>query len=215
MRKSALYWSCTVAVAAVLWGSTNVRADVVALTEGTPAPSLSPTLNFDVNFDSVPTGTLITAGLFSADGISSITNAGDPLYTSGGTQSQPNYVGTGAGDGWAMDTTIVFGTLQSEVGFGAAGPNTIDLTAYGTGGTQLFTESFSSASNDYWVLTDSTGANISSIEISSSFIAIDDVQFNNVGAPPVPEPSPLLLLVTGILAFGLLSWGRSAAGFAL
>ncbi len=97
---------------------------------------------------------------------------------------------------------MTFGALQSVVGFGNAGPNTTTLSAFDASHNLLYTNTFSSAINDYWVLTDNTGANISSIEIASSFIAIDDVQFNNNS---VPEPSSLFSLagMAGFLGLGL------------
>lgn len=201
MRKRALLKLGIPALAAFAFISSWARADTIVQTEGTPAPSLSPVLNYDVNFDSIATGTLITATMFAGQGIASITNAGDPLYTFLGTQSPPNYVGTGPDDGWAADITITFGALQNEVGFGDAGPNTTTLSAYGATGALLFTNTFSSATNDYWVLTDNSGANIASIEISSSFIAIDDVQFQNLSTT-TPEPGTLLLIGPGLLMLG-------------
>ena len=194
------------AVIGVVLSSATMRADVVTLSTGTPAPSLSPVLNYDVNFDHVATGSLITPTEFASQGIASITNAGSPLYTAAGSQSLPNYVGTLGGDGWAMDTTITFNALQSEVGFGDAGPNNTTLSAYGNLGNLLFTSTFPTA-NAYFVLTDSTAADISSIVISSSFIAIDDVQFNNISSSSAtPEPESLVMVGTGLL--GLIGVAR-------
>lgn len=211
MRNRSLLRRCVFAAVAVLSSSAVMRADVIVQTEGTPAPALSPVLNFDENFDSIPTGTLITPTLFAGDGIASITNAGDPLFAFAGTQSLPNYVGTGATDGWAGDITIVFGALQDVVGFGDAGPNTTTLSAFGATGNLLYTNTFSSGGNDYWVLTDSTGPNIASIEISSSFVAIDDVQFGGLGTSTTPEPASVLLFGTGLLGIVLVAWRRRAA----
>lgn len=189
-------------IAVVMLVPTTLRADTIAMTQGTPAPTLSPVLANDVNFDSLATGTLITATMFASQGIASITNNGAPLATFAGTQSLPNYLGTGPNDGWAMDTTIAFGALQNVVGFGDAGPNNTTVTLFDSLGNVLFSSTFASCSNCYWVFTDSTGTNISSMEITSSFIAIDDVQFNNVATP---EPGALVLLVCGLIGIaGLL-----------
>jgi hypothetical protein len=202
MRRFSGIKSGFIALSVCALGSVPGRADTVTLTEGTPAPSLSPVLNYDVNFDSIPTGTLITAGLYASAGIASITNNGLPLYTYPSTQSSPNYVGTGPSDGWAGDITIVFGAFQSVVGFGDAGPNTTTFDAYNSAGTEIFSDTFSSATNDYWVLTDTTGANISSIEVISSFIAIDDVQFDTLSPTTItPEPAYIVPLGTVLLGF--------------
>jgi hypothetical protein len=204
---------CAFATFTALFTSVGMRADTLVLTQGTPAPSLSPILNHDVNFDNVATGTMITPALFAAQGIASITNAGDPLFTFGGTQSLPNYVGTGGADGFAADITIMFNTLQNEVGFGDAGPNTVTFSAFGPKGALLFTDTFSSTPNNaYWVLTDDTAANIASIEIKSSFIAIDDVQFNNLTTTTTPEPSSLLLLGTGVFGIASTIWRKRRVG---
>jgi hypothetical protein len=64
---------------------------------GTPSPSLSPTFAKLVNFDDKPTGTPVGALDYLADGIASITEL-EGLGTFAryaGSQSLPNYVGTG------------------------------------------------------------------------------------------------------------------------
>src|SRR5262249_46623019 len=104
------------ATAIALGAGSEVKAYTIIQAQGTPAPLLSPVLPFDVNFDGVPTGSPIAANQFSAQGIASITNAGPPLFAFAGTQSLPNYIGTGPDHGWAADIMINFSSLQQEVG---------------------------------------------------------------------------------------------------
>src|SRR5437016_81963 len=113
--KYSRYFAVMLVAAAALGVSGHVQADTITQNAGSPAPTLSPVLPFDVNFDSVPTGSPIVANQFAADGIASIANTGLPLFAFNGSQSQPNYVGTGPTDGWAADIRIDFVSLQQTV----------------------------------------------------------------------------------------------------
>ena len=165
-----------------------------SLQQGSPSPSLSPIFGTLVNFDDQPTGNAVSATQYVGVGVSSISDAFNQLYYYSGTQSYPNYVGTGGGVGWSMDTTITLAFATNQIGIGLAGPGTVTLTAYDVNGNVVEGSTFAFATNDYWYFTEAT-YDIQSLRIQAGFIAIDDLQFN----AGTPEPSSLLLLGSGVV----------------
>jgi hypothetical protein len=154
---------------------------LIAFSNGSPSPALTPIGNTLVNFDELPTNSALSPTQYASVGISSIVNLQTPtlgVYT--GTQSQPNYVGTGPTVGWAADILITFSSLQSQVGIGIADDPTT-FKVWGDNNVLLGTHT-NSGQNFYQIFT-STSADIRAIQITSSFVAIDDIQFTGGRVP--------------------------------
>jgi hypothetical protein len=168
---------------------------------GTPSPALAPVFGTLINFDDKATGTPVLAGDYAGLGVTvtELTGAGAAFQRYKGSQSQPNYIGTGAayeiggaGLGWDGTIRFEFSSEQSQVGIGVAdsagGPETISIYD----ATHALIDSF----------VVPTGANvyvgfqhggIRYFEITGDFFAVDDLQFK------APEPSGLLLIALGLL----------------
>ena len=172
-----------------------------SLVQGTPSPSLSPIFGVLVNFDDASTGTALAANRYAGVGVASISDAINSLGFYSGSQSSPNYVGTGSGAGWAMDTSILLSNATNRIGIGIAGPSTLTLTTRNAAGAIGQTYNFTTGSNEYWVI-DSAINDIASLRIQSSFIAIDDLQFARTSGA-IPEPSTVALIGCGLAALVL------------
>ncbi len=172
-----------------------------SLVQGTPSPSLSPIFGVLVNFDDAATSTALAVNRYVGVGVASISDANNPLGFYSGSQSSPNYVGTGGGVGWAMDTSILLSNATNRIGIGIAGPSSLTLTTRDATGAIGQSYSFRTADNEYWVI-DSAISDIASLQIQSSFIAIDDLQFET-NSNGVPEPSTLALFGCGLAALVL------------
>jgi hypothetical protein len=171
---------------------------------GTPSPSLNPVFGTLINFDDQPTGTPILPNDYAAFGLASITEltVGPPAFARyGGSQSPPNYIGTGAQHGWNGTIRFDLANLASQIGLGiadsAGGPET--LSVYNSGGALLESHVLTSGANIYAVIT-RPFYDISRIEISGEFFAVDDLQFNTI-----PAPGAILL---GSIGVGVVSWLR-------
>ncbi len=191
----------------VLSAATCAFADSVNYHYGTPAPA-TPTpsfgtyVNFDVlpNGNPTPSGSLLNPSDYSAVGVT-INSSLDPLYyVSGSSMSQPNYV---TGQDNALNAQFAFSNPQAEIGLGLTNPGTT-VTFY-HGGTQLasFTPVVPGFGNAYVVFNDLTGADITGMSVTSSFGAIDDLQFSPVN---VPEPSILALFGMGLAGLAAFRW---------
>ncbi|MGA9564213.1 MAG: PEP-CTERM sorting domain-containing protein [Candidatus Korobacteraceae bacterium] len=177
-----------------------------SITEGTPSPNLNPVFGTWVNFDDVAAGNPVVSNHYLGVGVSSVADANNQLYYFDGTQSLPNYVGTGPGVGWAMDTTITLVNPTSQIGIGLAGPGTVTLAVFDASGASIESYTFPFLSNDYYYFTEGS-SDIKSLEITSSFIAIDDLQF--YPGSSVPEPSTILMMVSGLGSLAFARFRRS------
>jgi len=165
-----------------------------AFYSGTPSPSLSPVFGVLVDFDDEATGTPVASDDYVSVGVASITET-EGLGTFAryaGTQSSPNYVGTGVGGergtdanmGW--DGTILIELIEptNRIGIGIAndggGPETV--TIYDAASTLLETYTVPTGINVY-VYFERSSPDIKFLEITGDFFAIDDLQFNAMRSP--------------------------------
>ncbi len=181
---------------------------------GTPSPSLSPTFGTLVTFDDYSTGSAVGSTDYLSVGVASITETeGFLLSYYAGTQSSPNYIGTGVNSergtdaslGWDGTILFEFTGLADIVGIGIAdsdgGPEYI--TAYDSSMSVI--ESYMAPVGKNTYIGIDTGAfNIKYFSITGDFFAVDDLQFN--ASSSVPEPSSLVFLITGVL--GLMGASR-------
>ncbi|HUU17745.1 MAG TPA: hypothetical protein VMW72_11390 [Sedimentisphaerales bacterium] len=203
----------TICVAAGLMFAVSTPVANGSISYGTPSPSLSPTFGTLVNFDDKATGTQVLWNDYVSVGVASITE-----LTSAGTlfaryastaQSPPNFVGTGSHDiggssfGWdgtiQIDLTLPASMVGIGVSNGLGGSET--LSVYDSTGSLLESHQVVSGvkTSVYAVIT--RGAyDISRLEISGDFFAIDDLQFN-----AIPAPGAILL---GSIGVGLVGWLR-------
>lgn len=157
--------------------------------EGTPSPALDPTFGTLVNFDDQATGTAVGSADYVFVGVTSIAETEGLGFFGryGGSQSSPNYIGTGLGgdrgdNGLGWDGTIVIDLLcpANKIGLGfangVAGSET--LTIYDAYGAVLGSAGVPAGGNTYFGF-DSTTFDIMTIEATGDFFAIDDLQFNS------------------------------------
>lgn len=182
-----------------LCGSANA-----AISYGTPSPILNPIFGTLIDFDDQPTGTPILPGDYAAFGVASITELtlGPPAFARyAGSQSQPNYIGTGAQNGWNGIIRIDLALPASQIGIGVAdsigGPEI--LSVYNSGGVLLESHVLTPGLNIYAVIT-RPSYDISRIELSGEYFAADDLQFN-----AIPAPGAVLL---GTFGVSLVGWMR-------
>jgi len=175
-----------------------------AISYGTPSPALNPVFGTLIDFDDQPSGTPIMPNDYTAFGLASITELtqGPPAFARyGGSQSQPNYIGTGAQYGWNGIIRFDLALPASQIGLGiansVAGPET--LSVYNSGGVLLESHVLRSGANIYAVITRPT-YDISRIELTGEFFAADDLQFNTI-----PAPGAILL---GTIGMSLVGWLR-------
>jgi hypothetical protein len=182
-------------------GSSSANA---AISYGTPSPSLNPVFGTLINFDDQPTWTPVLPNDYVAFGLASITEltVGPPAFARyGGSQSPPNYIGTGLEYGWNGIIRFDLARPASQIGLGiadsAGGPEI--LSVYNSAGTLLESHILTSGTNIYAVIT-RPSYDISRIELSGEFFAADDLQFN-----VIPAPGAILL---GTIGAGIVGWLR-------
>ncbi|OHB65053.1 MAG: hypothetical protein A2168_05680 [Planctomycetes bacterium RBG_13_50_24] len=182
-------------------GSSSANA---AISYGTPSPALNPVFGTLIDFDDQPIGTPILPNDYAAFGLASITEltVGPPAFARyGGTQSQPNYIGTGAQYGWNGIIRFDLALPASQIGIGVAdsagGPEI--LSVYNSGGVLLESHVLTPGMNIYAVITRPI-YDISRIELAGEFFAADDLQFNTI-----PAPGAILL---GTIGVSLVGWLR-------
>jgi hypothetical protein len=175
-----------------------------AISYGTPSPALNPVFGTLIDFDDQPTGTPVLSNDYAAFGLASINEltVGPPAFARyGGTQSPPNYIGTGAQYGWNGIIRFDLALPASQIGIGiadsAGGPE--KLSVYNSGGVLLESHVLTPGMNIYAVITRTT-YDISRIELAGEFFAADDLQFNTI-----PAPGAVLL---GAIGVSLVGWLR-------
>lgn len=201
----------------VVFSAVNVSA--VPFT-GTPSPLLDPIFGTLIDFDDQAAGTIVGEFDYVSLGIASVkeTEGLGKFARYLGTQSIPNFIGTGPdgdrGDndsGWDGTILFEFTGLASRVGIGIA--NSIGasetLSVYDSSFVLLEAITAPAGTNTYAGF-ERTVADIKYFEIFGDFFAIDDLQhnalFDSQDSVPVPEPSMLLMLASGLV--GLAGFGR-------
>ena len=192
---------CVLLGLVVSFASSSANA---AISYGTASPALNPVFGTLIDFDDQPAGTPIYITDYAAFGLAGIQEmtVGTPDFARyGGSQSQPNYIGTGAQNGWNGTIKFRLAKPASQIGIGVAdsagGPET--LSVYNSGGTLLESHVLTPGMNIYAVITRPT-YDISYITLSGEFFAADDLQFN-----AIPAPGAVLL---GTLGVGVVGWLR-------
>ncbi len=208
----------TICVTAGLMFAVGTPVANGSISYGTPnPPSLSPTFGTLVDFDDKATATQVLWNDYVSVGVASITEltgAGQLFARYSGTQSPPNYIGTGgtyeiggpSSGGWDGTIRIDLALPASMVGIGIANNSggLETFSVYDSGGSLLESHTVITGTNVYAVITRGT-YDISRLEIGGDYFAIDDLQFN-----AIPAPGAILL---GSIGAGIVGWLRRRRTF--
>ena len=142
---------------------------------------------------------------FGLAGIQELTVGHPDFARYAGSQSQPNYIGTGVQNGWNGIIKFHLAKPASQIGLGVAdsagGPEF--LSVYNSGGALLESYQLTPGANIYAVITRPT-YDISYITLTGEFFAADDLQFN-----AIPAPGAILLGSIGVSFVGWLRRRRT------
>ena len=197
-----------IAIAMTLCIATPVSA---SFNQGTPSPSLSPVFGTLVNFDDKPAGTLIASNDYAGVGVASIveTEGIGTFARYAGSQSMPNYIGTGVGGergndlspaGWDGTVEITLTQPANMVGIGIAnsiGDHEI-VTIKDASGAVLEQQIVPTGSNVY-VYFQRGNFDIKTLTITGDYFALDDLQFTS--STPSPEFPSTFVPITMIIGF--------------
>ena len=160
-----------------------------ALSYGTVCPDLEPVFGTLIDFDDQVVGTDVLSDDYAAQGVASITElTGGTLVRYPGSQSLPNYIGTGTCwdiwgqvSGWDGIIEIDLASPASRIGLGvAAGTGELDeiLSVYDSRGKLLEEHALSATEANVYAVIKRDSYDISRITIAGDYFAIDDLQFN-------------------------------------
>ena len=199
-----------IAIAALV----STTAANAVLVQGTPTPlgtPANPVPRFGtlISFDDVATGSALVANHYAGVGVTSVANTlGPALGYYATSQSGINYVGTGAGVGWAADILVEFSALQAAVGIGIAGPTTLTFQLLDAGMSVLEGYNLTTTpTNTYYYINRLTN-DTKYLRVAGSFVAIDDLQFDVKTVTTVPEPETYALMLAGLGALGFMARRR-------
>ncbi|NIM95383.1 MAG: hypothetical protein GTO18_16935 [Anaerolineales bacterium] len=193
----------------------SVFADV---STGTPSPGLFPVFGTLINFDDKATGTIVNPDDYEDLGVASIREIeqGWTLSRYPGTQSNPNYVGTGPDAergtdwdlGWDGTILIELANPTNKIGIGIAnskGGREL-LKIYDSNFHMLESYTLPSGRNTYVVFTRDQWE-IKYLEITGDWFAIDDLQFNPqiIDIKPGTGANKINLKKKGIITVGVLN----------
>jgi hypothetical protein len=151
---------------------------------GSPFPSLTPRFGTLINFDDLPTGVPVPANQYASLGVTSITQIQSfggvvpPAMTFGGSQSPPNYVGTGGTFGWNGTFRITLTNPTDRIGVGIADSIGADTLVIRDAALNVLASAVAPLGGNTYFGFQSNRFVIAILDIVCNFCAFDDLQFN-------------------------------------